>query len=248
MKKNNMRKYGLIGKNIDYSFSKAYFSKKFEKYNIDASYVNFDIDDISKIKEIIKKEKDLCGLNVTIPYKQSVVDFLDNIDDNAKSIGAVNTIKFDNGKLIGYNTDAYGFIKSLFPLLEKQHQKALVLGSGGASKAVCSGLKSFDIDYRIVSRSAKNDLQITYDQLDKDIIESHKLIVNCTPLGTHPNIHESPNIPYEYIGNKHFLFDLVYNPKVTTFLAQGSNQGAKICNGYDMLRFQAEKAWEIWNA
>jgi shikimate dehydrogenase len=247
-KVNIMRNFGLIGKNIDYSFSKAYFTKKFEKYNIEAKYFNFDIDDISKIKEIIKKEDNLEGLNVTIPYKQSVMEFLDEIDDNAKTIGAVNTIKFKNGKLIGYNTDVYGFIKSLFPLLEKQHQKALVLGAGGASKAVCSGLDSFDIDYKIVSRTPKNETQISYKEVDKETIDSHKLIINCTPLGTHPNIHESPDIPYEFIGQKHFLFDLVYNPNVTTFLAQGSNQGAKICNGYDMLRFQAEKAWEIWNS
>jgi shikimate dehydrogenase len=243
-----MYKFGLIGKDIEYSFSKAYFTNKFQKFNINAIYENFDIDDISKIKSVIQKEKDLRGLNVTIPYKQAVISYLDEIDDNAKSIGAVNTIKFENGKLIGYNTDVYGFIKSIFSLLEKQHQKALVLGSGGASKAICSGLKSFDIDYQVVTRTPKDDSQMKYSQLDQEIIESHKLIINCTPLGTHPNINQSPDIPYEYIGHKHFLFDLVYNPKVTTFLAQGSNQGAKICNGYDMLRFQAEKSWEIWNS
>ena len=243
-----MRKFGLVGKNIDYSFSKAYFRNKFQKFNIDAEYENFDIDDIKEFKKIIKKEKKLAGLNVTTPYKESIMDLLDDIDDNAKNIGAVNTIKITDGKLIGFNTDAYGFVKSLFTLLEKQHQKALVLGSGGASKAICSGLKSFDVEYLVVTRKPKNDNQISYEQLSQDIIEDHKLIINCTPLGTHPNIHQSPDIPYKHIGFKHFLYDLVYNPKVTTFLAQGSNQGAKICNGYDMLRFQAERSWEIWNS
>lgn len=242
-----MNKYGLIGKNIDYSFSKAYFSKKFEALKIDAQYENFDIDDILKIKDILKKEKNLKGLNVTTPYKESIIKFLDTLENNAKAIGAVNTIKIEDTQLIGYNTDVYGFIKSLFPLLEKHHQKALVLGSGGASKAICSGLKSFDIDYQIVTRTPKNDTQITFEQLDGEIIEAHKLIINCTPLGTYPNIHQSPDIPYKSIGHKHLLYDLVYNPKVTTFLAQGNNQGAKICNGYDMLKFQAEKSWEIWN-
>ncbi len=247
-KTKNMDKYGLIGRDIDYSFSKAYFTKKFQDLNINAVYDNYDIEDILKIKDILQKEKNLKGLNVTIPYKESIIQFLDRVEDNAQNIGAVNTIKFENQKLIGHNTDVYGFIRSIFQLLEKQHQKALVLGSGGASKAVCSGLKSFDIDYLVVSRSPKNSTQISYQSLNQEIIEAHKLIINCTPLGTQPNIHKSPDIPYQFIGSKHFLYDLVYNPKVTTFLAQGSNQGAKICNGYDMLRFQAEKSWEIWNA
>jgi shikimate dehydrogenase len=243
-----MHKYGLIGKDIDYSFSKAYFSQKFKKFNIEAEYDNFDIDDILKLKGIIQKEKNLKGLNVTIPYKESVLPFIDTIDDNAKAIGAINTIKLVDNKLIGYNTDVYGFVRSLFPLLEKHHQKALVLGSGGASKAICSGLKSFDVDYKVITRTPKNDSQLSFDQLDGEMVETHKLIINCTPLGTKPNIHQSPNIPYEFIGEKHLLYDLVYNPKVTTFLAQGNNQGAKICNGYDMLRYQAEKSWEIWNS
>lgn len=243
-----MQKYGLLGRNIEYSFSKAYFTKKFEGLNIEAEYKNFDIDDISKLKDILKNEKGLKGLNVTIPYKESVIPFLDTTDDNAKTIGAVNTIKFKDKKLIGFNTDVYGFVKSLFPLLEKHHQKALVLGSGGASKAVCSGLKSFDIDYQVVTRTPKNDAQITFGQLDEETLDSHKLIINCTPLGTYPNIHQSPDIPYTFISKKHLLYDLVYNPKVSTFLAQGNNQGAKICNGYDMLKFQAEKSWEIWNS
>lgn len=242
-----MDKYGLIGKKIDYSFSKTYFANKFLKYNINAEYVNFDIDDIHQILDIFKKEKNLKGLNVTIPYKESVIPFLDKIDRSAEAIGAVNTIKLKKNRLKGYNTDVYGFIKSLFPLLEKQHQKALVLGTGGASKAICSGLKSFDIDYIVVSRSPMNESQVAYSDLNEEIIKDHKLIINCTPLGTYPNVHQSPDIPYEFLDHKHFLYDLVYNPKVSTFLAQGSNQGAKICNGYDMLRFQAEKSWEIWN-
>lgn len=247
-KQSDMHKYGLIGKDIDYSFSKAYFNKKFESYNIDAIYENFDIDSILKIKGVLHKEKNLKGLNVTIPYKQSVIEFIDILDDNSKAIGAVNTIKLKNNKLFGYNTDVYGFVKSLFPLLEKHHQKAIVLGTGGASRAICHGLDSFDISYVIVSRNPKMKNHISYEDLNQDIIESHKLIINCTPLGTYPNINQSPDIPYEFIGNKHLLYDLVYNPKVSTFLAQGHNQNAKICNGYDMLKFQAEKSWEIWNS
>lgn len=241
-----MHKYGLIGKNIDYSFSKAYFNKKFKDSNIDAVYENFDINNILKIKTILNREKNLKGLNVTIPYKENVIEFLDELDKTAKAIGAVNTIKIRNNKLHGYNTDVYGFMTAVFPLLEKHHQKALVLGSGGASKAICYALQSFDIDYITVSRQPKNN-QISYQEIDKKMINSHHLIINCTPLGTYPNIEESPDIPYQYLTQKHLLFDLVYNPTVSTFLAQGKSQKTKICNGYDMLMFQAEKAWEIWN-
>lgn len=243
-----MDKYGLIGKNIDYSFSKAYFNQKFKDLNINSVYDNYDIDHVLKLKNILHKDKDLKGLNVTIPYKESVIDFIDVMDSNAKAIGAVNTIKIKNNKLYGYNTDVYGFIKSLFPLLEKQHKKALILGSGGASKAICQGLKSFDITYKVVSRYPKNKKQLSYQRLDQDVVNAHKLIINCTPIGTYPEIEKSPDIPYEFLTKKHLLYDLVYNPKVTTFLAQGRNHNCKICNGYDMLRFQAEKSWEIWNS
>lgn len=242
-----MHKYGLIGKNIDYSFSKAYFNQKFKDLNINAKYDNYDIDHILKLKNILHKEKDLKGLNVTIPYKESIIDFMDILDSNAKAIGAVNTVKIQNNKLYGFNTDIYGFTKSLFPLLEKHHNKALVLGSGGASKAICQGLKSFDITYKIVSRNSKDKNKLNYQQLDEEIVKFHKLIINCTPLGTYPDIQQSPNIPYQFLTKKHLLYDLVYNPKITTFLAQGRQQSAKICNGYDMLKFQAEKAWDIWN-
>lgn len=245
-KQNAMHKYGLIGKNIDYSFSKAYFNRKFENLNIDAAYENFDIDNILKIKSVLNREKDLRGLNVTIPYKESVIEFLDILDKTAKAVGAVNTIKLVDNKLFGFNTDVYGFMKALFPLLEKHHQKALVLGSGGASKAICYALKSFDIQYKIVSRQPDNN-QVSYSDLNEKIIKSHHLIINCTPLGTYPNIEEYPDIPYSHLTQKHLLFDLIYNPKVSTFLAQGNLHKTKICNGYDMLKHQAEKAWEIWN-
>ena len=241
-----MHKFGLIGKDIDYSFSKTYFNKKFENLNIDAVYENFDIDNILKIKSILNREKNLQGLNVTIPYKESIIEFLDQLDQTAKAVGAVNTIKIVNNKFYGYNTDVFGFMSALFPLLEKHHQKALVLGSGGASRAICYALKSFDIDFKVVSRQPTKN-QIHYTDIDKKTINSHYLIINCTPLGTYPNIDESPDIPYAYLNQKHFLFDLVYNPKVSTFLAQGKSQKAKICNGYDMLKFQAEKAWQIWH-
>jgi len=241
-----MHKYGLIGKDIGYSFSKTYFNQKFKDLNIEAVYKNFDIENILKIKTVLNREKNLKGLNVTIPYKESVIEFLDELDKTAESIGAVNTIKIVDNKLYGYNTDVYGFMTSLFPLLEKQHQKALVLGSGGASKAICHALKSFDIAYKIVSRQPTQN-QIGYADINEKIINSYHLIINCTPLGTYPDIGKSPDIPYQYLSSKHLLYDLVYNPKVSTFLAQGKAQKTKICNGYDMLKFQAEKAWEIWN-
>ncbi|MGX1024614.1 shikimate dehydrogenase [Flavobacterium sp. CS20] len=241
-----MLKYGLIGKNIAYSFSKTYFNQKFKDLNIDAVYENFDIDNILKIKTVLNREKNLKGLNVTIPYKESVIEFLDELDKTAKAVGAVNTIKIVNNKLHGFNTDVYGFMTSLFPLLEKHHQKALVLGSGGASKAICYALKSFDISYKIISRQPQQH-QIGYADIDEKLMKSHYLIINCTPLGTYPNIEDAPNIPYQYLTSKHLLYDLVYNPKISTFLAQGKAQKTKICNGYNMLKFQAEKAWKIWN-
>lgn len=239
--------YGLIGKNISYSFSRGYFKKKFEEMGLnDHVYQNFDLPSISEFTAIFKNTKNVKGLNVTIPYKEEVMDFLNDIDPAAKKIGAVNTIKVSKEGLKGFNTDAYGFKKSLEPHLKKHHQKGLILGTGGASKAIAYVLEELDITYSFVSRSGKNN-GFTYDELTDDIIEEHTLIINCSPVGTFPDIEKKPNIPYRKINQKHLLFDLIYNPEETAFLKAGKTNGATICNGYNMLEYQAEKSWEIWN-
>ncbi len=244
-----MRKFGLIGKNISYSFSRNYFKNKFTKEKInDATYVNFDLEDISHFHEQTKKLADIAGFNVTIPYKESIIPYLDKLNGKAKDIGAVNTIKISKkGKFIGHNTDYYGFKKSLKPHLKKHHKKALILGTGGASKAVAYALKQLNIDYGFVSRTPSTNVKYTYDSLTEDIIASHSILINCTPLGTHPNIEDCPNIPYQGISKKHILFDLIYNPEQTKFLNMGKKREATIINGLHMLELQAEKAWRIWN-
>ena len=243
-----MYKFGLIGRDIEYSFSRAYFNEKFARENCKHTYVNFDLDQITEFNDIIENNKNLKGLNVTIPYKEDVIPYLDKLNKRAKLIGAVNTIKISKkGKLIGYNTDYYGFKKSLEPLLESHHKKALILGTGGASKAIVYVLKKLDIDYKFVSRNSSNDITLNYNSLTEKVIEEHQIIINCTPLGTFPNVELCPSIPYQYISEKHLLYDLVYNPAETEFLKRGKNQGATTCNGKHMLSLQAEKAWRIWN-
>ncbi len=244
-----MRNYGLIGKDISYSFSKNYFSIKFNDENIkDATYQNFDIAAITNFKDRVLSTKGLAGLNVTIPYKETIIPYLDSLDKKAKQIGAVNTIKLTKkGKLKGYNTDIYGFKKSLKPHLKKHHQKALILGTGGASKAIAYVLNKLKIEFHFVSRQASKNVSYTYDLLTQDIINDHQIIINCSPVGTFPNVDQAPILPYDGISSKHILFDLIYNPSQTLFLKQGKQQGATTINGYDMLVFQAEKAWRIWN-
>lgn len=248
-KKNNMKKLGLLGKNISYSFSRTYFKKKFEDENIkNISYENFDIENIDLFPSIIKNTKGLKGLNVTIPYKEQVIPFLEKINKKAKAIGAVNTIKITKkGKLVGYNTDSYGFKNSLKPFVKSQHKKALILGTGGASKAVAYTLKDMGISYKYVSRRLSEGVDFSYDTLTENDIIENQIIINCTPLGTFPNIEDCPNIPYSVINKNHILFDLIYNPEETKFLQQGKQKGATIINGLNMLRFQAEKSWSIWN-
>lgn len=243
-----MAKYGLIGTNISYSFSKTFFSLKFEKEKRDDTYHNFDVDCIDELKRIIKNYPDLRGLNVTIPFKQAVLSKLDFINKEAKAIGAVNTVKIKaNGRLYGYNTDHFGFAKALTPLLPMAENTALILGTGGSSKAVAYVLETLGFDYKFVSRT-KQDGVLTYDDLTRDIIKKHLLIVNCTPLGCFPNIHEFVNIPYQYITKEHVLFDLIYNPQQTEFLKRGYMQGARVSNGLKMLEHQAKKAWSIWKS
>lgn len=245
-----MYKLGLLGKNISYSFSRNYFKTKFEKENItDVSYQNFDIENITAFPKIIRETKGLKGLNVTIPYKEDVIPYLDKLNKKAKAIGAVNTIKLTKkGKLVGYNTDCYGFINSLKPSLTKQHKKALILGTGGASKAILYTLKEENgIKCHYVSRTASKKVKYTYDDLTEAIISKYQIIINCTPLGTFPNVEECPKIPYNGISENHILFDLVYNPEETLFLRLGKAKGAKTINGLRMLKLQAEKAWSIWD-
>jgi len=244
-----MYKLGLLGKNISYSFSRAYFNDKFKNENIvNISYENFDIEHISKFPEIIKNTSGLKGLNVTIPYKEEIIPYLDKLNKKARKIGAVNTIKFSKeGKLIGYNTDYYGFIKSLKPFLKNHHKKALILGTGGASKAVIFSLKQKGIKCHYVSRTPSKKVKYTYEDLNSKVISKYQIIVNCTPLGTYPNIENCPNIPYNAISKTHILFDLIYNPEETKFLKLGKTKGAVTINGLNMLKLQAEKGWEIWN-
>lgn len=239
--------YGLIGKNIDYSFSKNFFSKKFKNENINCKYLNFDIQNISDFKSVIS-DKNISGLNVTIPYKEDVIKYIDEISNDAKSIGAVNTIKISNKKLTGHNTDHIGFTKSIEKIDEfKNIESALILGSGGASKAIQFALDNLKIKYTIVSRS--NSIKcINYNQVSEKIIKNHKLIINCTPLGTFPEIEKCPEIDYRFLSPFNILYDLVYNPKQSNFLRKGLNAGCKIKNGLEMLEIQAIESWKIWNS
>ena len=241
-----MAKYGLIGHNIGYSFSKTFFNFKFEKENRNDSYENFDIPVLGKISEILENNPDLKGLNVTIPYKKSIIQLLDKVDKEALQIGAVNTIKINkDGTLEGYNTDHYGFSKALMEFFPLKEKKALVLGTGGASKAVKYVLQIMNFEVTQVSRT-KTENNITYSDLDRDVIKQNYLIVNCTPLGTFPKIEECPDIPYEYLTKDHLAFDLTYNPRETKFMKLSKERGARKSNGLKMLEYQAKKAWSIW--
>jgi len=247
--KKQMLRYGLIGKDIAYSFSRNYFKNKFEAENIaNTTYENFDIKTISIFKTELKQEQNVRGFNVTIPYKESIMPFLDKLNKKAKAIGAVNTIRITKkGKYIGYNTDYYGFKKSLKPLLKKHHKKALILGTGGASKAIAFALKSLNIEYAFVSRSASKKVKFTYNNLSESVIKSHQIIINSTPLGTFPDIENCPDIPYQALTKQHILFDLIYNPSKTKFLKLGKQKNTTTINGLKMLELQAEKSWQIWN-
>jgi len=244
--------YGIVGFPLTHSFSPRYFTGKFEREGIDAEYVKFEIPDISLFPEIIFSNVNLKGLNVTIPYKEQIMKYLDRLDSQAEDIGAINVIKVqrDNDKveLIGYNSDIVGFQNSIQPLLDKSaHAQALILGTGGASKAVAKGLENLNIDFVFVSRTAKAG-QLTYQDLTREVINKYKVIVNTSPLGTYPDIDAAPDIPYQYISSDHLLYDLVYNPAETKFLRLGKEQGAIVKNGVEMLELQALAAWDIWNS
>lgn len=251
-----MRLFGLIGYSLTHSFSKNYFSQKFEKEGVlDCKYELFSIESIHSFKQLIESNSALCGLNVTIPYKEKVIPFLNRLDSTAQAIGAVNCIKIENSsngekELVGYNTDAFGFKQSIKPFLETHHERALILGTGGASKAVYHVLNEIGIDCYFVTRDKvhlKDKKGFVYAELNEYVMNAFKLIVNTSPLGTFPDTASYPEIPYEFLSDSHLLYDLVYNPAETVFLKKGTEKGAKTINGLSMLQQQAEEAWRIWN-
>jgi shikimate dehydrogenase len=242
-----MRRFGLIGKTLSHSFSKNYFTRKFAQEHIDnCRYDLFELQTIEDLPAILLSYPDLEGLNVTIPYKQEVIPFLDEATEVVKEIGACNCIKISGGKLKGFNTDVIGFKRSLESHLLPGHDKALILGTGGAAKAVQYALKEMDIEYKLVSRR-KTGEGLGYEDIGEEILNKYTLIINTTPLGMYPNVDEAPPIPYQYLSSRHLLFDLIYNPAKTKFLQNGEAQGARIANGHEMLILQAEESWRIWN-
>jgi shikimate dehydrogenase len=246
-----MRTYGLVGFPLEHSFSKGYFNDKFKREGIDAHYENFPVDNIQKLPQIINGNPDLCGLNITIPYKERVIPYLNKIETVAKKIGAVNTVKIsrigNSPQLAGFNTDVYGFELSLKPLIRSWHKQALVLGTGGASKSVIYVLDKLGIRWIQVSRHSRSIEIICYSDITPEIIHTHHMIINTTPLGMYPNSKDYPDIPYQLLDQSYLLYDLVYNPELTMFMKLGADKGAVVKNGLDMLTLQAQKAWEIWN-
>lgn len=238
--------FGIIGFPLAHSFSPAYFKKKFAEHNTDALYEPFLLNNIEELPALLLANPTIQGLNVTIPYKEAVLPYLDELDNTAEEIGAVNCIVFRNGKKKGYNTDSIGFEQSLVPFLQPQHTHALILGTGGSSKAVAYVLKQLGIAYRFVSRAKQHDY-LVYEELTPEIISQHKLIINTTALGMYPNVESAPALPYEAISAQHLLYDLIYNPEETLFLARGKVQGAAIKNGFEMLQLQADASWDIWS-
>ncbi len=237
------QEFGIIGCPLEHSFSAPYFNEKFAREGIDAVYEAYPIQHVEEFTSLCQTH-DFIGINVTYPYKESIIPYLDELDETARRIGAVNVVRFVDGKKIGYNTDVVGFTKALTPLLQPQHRSALILGTGGAAKAITYALEQLGIGYTFVSRDTSKGL--TYESLTKEIIQENKLIINCTPLGMYPNTETYPAIPYEYLTAKHLLYDVVYNPEKSVFLQKGEAQGATIQNGLSMLHGQAEAAWKIW--
>jgi shikimate dehydrogenase len=242
-----MRYFGLLGYPLSHSFSQQFFTDKFIAEGItDCVYENFSVPAIVAFKTILANQPALEGFNITIPYKREIVALLDSVTDSVRKMGACNCVKITNGKLVGYNTDIVGFKQSLLPYLKSYHQQALILGTGGASSAVAYVLNELSIPYQFVSRLATASA-ISYDSLNANILQTHKLIINTTPLGMYPNVQDFPAVPFHLLTPKHHLFDLIYNPSETKFLAQGKMMGASIQNGLEMLVLQAEESWRIWN-
>ena len=244
-----MRKFGLIGFPLKHSFSKKYFAAKFEKEGlIGNQYDLYEIEDVSRIKEVLDENPDLVGLNVTIPYKEQVIPYLDDLEEGAREIGAVNTIRINKGRLMGYNTDYIGFKESLVNWLPEKKIQALILGSGGASRAVKQALTDLGITYKIVSRKSNGDNEkIGYADLDGQVVADHPLIINTTPVGTYPDVMEMPEFPVHLVTEHHRVYDLIYNPEETLLMRSAKEKGALVKNGMEMLYLQAEAAWEIWN-
>jgi shikimate dehydrogenase len=242
-----MRAFGLIGYPLGHSFSKKYFADKFEREGITGNaYEIFPLEQIDQLEDLLASNPDLAGLNVTIPYKEQVIPYLDSMSPVVEEIGACNCIHIQEGRLMGHNTDVIGFSRSLLPKLKPHHRQALILGTGGSSKAVAYTLKELGIPFLQVSRTPADGM-IAYEEIDQRMLESHTLLINTTPVGMFPDIAKAPAIPYEFIGADHYLFDLVYNPERTRFLQEGALRGAAVENGSDMLVIQAEASWEIWN-
>jgi shikimate dehydrogenase len=241
-------KFGLLGKKLSHSFSKTYFEEKFITENLrDYSYTNFEIENISEFRSLLANHPDLTGLNVTVPFKEEIIPFLDSLDEVSSEVGAVNCVKVVNGKTRGFNTDVYGFRQSIKPFLEPKHDRALIFGTGGSSKAVAFALKQAGIDhYFVTSTAKKTNSTFFYKELNSVIFSQFHLLINCTPLGMYPEVSECPDIPYEFVTEDHLAYDLIYNPEQTLFLKKCSEKGAIIVNGLSMLHLQAEKSWEIW--
>lgn len=245
-----MTTYGLIGYPLGHSFSQKYFTEKFANEGIDAQYGLFPLQQISEVEQLLSSTPTLAGFNVTIPYKQQIMQYLDELDEEAAAVGAVNVVKVTYASgvrhLKGYNSDIYGFYTSIKPLLRPHNTKALILGTGGASKAVATMLAKLGIEYKFVSREARTADMLTYSQLTPDIMQEYTVIVNTSPVGMYPHVDECPAIPYQYITERHLAYDLVYNPLETLFMKRAAEGGAVVKNGLEMLHLQAEKAWEIW--
>ena len=243
--------YGLIGEKLTHSFSKKYFSNKFENEGItDCVYELFEMSEVAGVRDLHVSYPGLKGLNVTIPYKTAIIPLLDELDPSAKKVGAVNVVKINKGHWTGFNSDYFGFYRSLVEWIDKRELmklKCLVLGSGGASKAVTSVLDDLSVPYQLVSRSQRDEV-LMYSELNDRIMSEFKLLINTTPLGTYPDIESKPDLPYQLIDENHYLYDLVYNPEETSFMKEGVIRGANVKNGLDMLHMQAEKSWEIWNS
>ena len=237
--------YGLIGKTLAHSFSASFFKDYFEKNNITATYSNFELNDVEEISSIF--EQNLSGLNVTFPYKESVIPYLDRLDESAAQIGAVNVISFENGEKVGYNTDAYGFAQSIKPFLTFEHERALIFGTGGASKAVAHVFKQIGLDVFYISRNGHEATGVfTYEDINSHMLQACKVLVNCTPIGTFPNISDCIELPFEYLTPAHLVIDLVYNPAETELMKRAQKNGAAVMNGLSMLQHQALKSYEIW--
>lgn len=241
-----MTKYGIIGYPLGHSFSRGFFTEKFARESIDAQYLNFEIPDVAMLSDVLRDNPELRGLNVTLPHKQAVIPHLDEMSEEAMEIGAVNVIRVRNGKLKGFNSDIIGFTNSIKPLLQPHHRKALVLGTGGASKAIRVGLNHLGIEWTYVSRSPRDGM-VTYEDITAETLQEYTVIVNCSPVGMFPKVDAAPAIPYELLSPQHLLFDCVYNPEETLFMKKGREQGATVKNGLEMLHLQAIASWKFWN-